>query len=145
MGTACAPAVANIYMATEFEAAARSRALTWPQYYFRLIDDGFFIWENDQASLGVFMQLLSTLLPNIRLKFQSSTSKLPYLDVWIEKDFSREQSGCVPIMFFFFFFFYGRPGGLSQADGPMLPHTPSTLKEAYVALLPPSLLKYFWQ
>jgi predicted dehydrogenase len=66
MGTACAPpVVANIYMAADFEASARQLADEWPRFYFRLIDDGFFIWEHGLAALSVFQQLLGSLRPNI--------------------------------------------------------------------------------
>lgn len=70
MGTACAPPVANIYMSTAFEAEAQRQSPLWPRFDLRLIDDGFFIWEHGQPALSAFIPLLSTLLPNIRLKFQ---------------------------------------------------------------------------
>jgi hypothetical protein len=98
MGTACAPPLANIYMAVEFEQCARQLASSWPQYYFRLIDDGAFIWEGDKDSLQQFIQLLNTLLPNIKLKFATSDTCLQYLDVWIRKDMSGAAS-TVPIVF----------------------------------------------
>lgn len=85
MGTACAPPVANIYMATAFEAAARQQSASWPRFYFRLIDDGFFVWEGSQAALAAFIALLGGLLPNIRLTFQQHSRRIQYLDVWIEK------------------------------------------------------------
>ena len=41
-------------------------------YYKRFIDDGFFIWEQDEASLIAFLQLLNSILPNIRLTWGST-------------------------------------------------------------------------
>ena len=98
MGTACAPPVANIYMATAFEHTAKQRAVLWPQHYFRLIDDGFFIWEYGPRTLQAFMRLLSTLLPNIQLTFQQHDTKLCFLDLWIEKDMSYGGDS-VPLVF----------------------------------------------
>ena len=71
---------------------ARQLASSWPRYYFRLIDDGMFIWEGDQDGLQQFMQLLSSLLPNIKLKLVTSDSCLQYLDVWVSKDMSASGS-----------------------------------------------------
>jgi len=98
MGTACAPPVANIYMAADFETSARQQADVWPRFYFRLIDDGFFIWEYGLPALSLFQQLLGSLRPNIRLVFQQHTQCIPYLDVYIAKDMSAT-GDMVPIMF----------------------------------------------
>lgn len=70
----------------------------WPRFYFRLIDDGFFIWEHGQDTLQPFLTLLSTLLPNIQLTFQQHQHKLPYLDVWISKDMAAA-GPLVPLLF----------------------------------------------
>lgn len=98
MGTACAPPVTNIYMAADFEASARQLTDEWPRFYFRLIDDGFFIWEHNLEALSVFQQLLSSLKPNIRLVFQQDITCIPYLDVYVAKDMSVP-GALVPIVF----------------------------------------------
>jgi hypothetical protein len=54
----------------------------------RFIDDGFFILEQDEASLTAFLQMLNTLLPNIRLTYHSvicSQAGFDYMDLTINK------------------------------------------------------------
>ena len=89
MGTSCAPPVANIFMATEFEAKARSiTGDNWPDSYFRLIDDGFFMWQQSSSSLAAFVSLLESVIPGIRLQFKYASARIQYLDLWVVKDMS---------------------------------------------------------
>jgi hypothetical protein len=47
----------NIDMAVWFEHRAQQLSLYWPRKYFRLIDDGMFIWEAGFDALQQFIQL----------------------------------------------------------------------------------------
>jgi hypothetical protein len=51
MGTPVAPPYSNIYTARCSESCAKQLSPYWPHFYKRFIDDGFFIWEQDEASL----------------------------------------------------------------------------------------------
>jgi hypothetical protein len=54
-------------------------------YYKRFIDDGFFVWQQDYASLLLFLQTLNSTLPNIWLTWQISQSSIDYMDITISK------------------------------------------------------------
>jgi hypothetical protein len=89
MGTPCMPPVANIFMAHCVEAPLRARAAYWPRAYRRLIDDGFFVWERDRASLEAFLADLNSALPGIRITWQISSTSIACLDLVITKDQSK--------------------------------------------------------
>lgn len=84
-GTNVAPPFANIYVAVALEAVARQHASYWPAIYKRFIDDGFFVWEQDLASLHEFLHLLNTLLPNINITWAISSHSIAYMDLQITK------------------------------------------------------------
>jgi hypothetical protein len=84
-GTNVAPPYANIYVAAALEAPAKQMVEYWPEIYKRFIDDGFFIWERDLASLHEFLQLLNTLLPNIKLTWHIDQHSVAYMDLQITK------------------------------------------------------------
>jgi hypothetical protein len=85
MGTPVAPPYSNIYVASCLEAEAQARSEYWPVLYKRFIDDGFFIWERDEASLVAFLQMLNTILPNINLTWNYSQDSIDYMDLTITK------------------------------------------------------------
>ena len=89
MGTPVAPPYSNIYVAECLEAAVKAARLLsgdhWPDIYKRFIDDGFFVWEHDEASLLVFLNQLNTHLGNIRLTWQYSQSSIDYMDLTVTK------------------------------------------------------------
>jgi hypothetical protein len=85
MGTPVAPPYSNIYVASCLEAVAQAQCDYWPSLYKRFIDDGFFVWERDEASLQAFLQLLNSTLPNMRLTWQYSQSSIDYMDLTITK------------------------------------------------------------
>lgn len=84
-GTNVAPPYANIYVASDLEAPAKQAAAYWPAIYKRFIDDGFFVWERDLASLHEFLQQLNTLLPNIKLTWHIDQHSVAYMDLQITK------------------------------------------------------------
>jgi len=85
MGTPVAPPYSNIYIAQCLESRAKQQSPDWPRIYKRFIDDGFFIWEQDEASLLAFLHMLNNLLPNIRLTYNYSQSRIDYMDLTITK------------------------------------------------------------
>ena len=95
MGTSVAPPYSNIYIAACLEAVAKQQHASWPRIYKRFIDDGFFIWEQDEASLIAFLQLLNSILPNIRLTWKYSQSSIDYMDITVSKrtDCTGQQVG----------------------------------------------------
>lgn len=85
MGTPVAPPYSNIYIAAKLEAVVQQQSAYWPAIYKRFIDDGFFVWEQDYASLLLFLQALNSTLPNIRLTWQVSQTSIDYMDITISK------------------------------------------------------------
>jgi hypothetical protein len=98
MGTPCMPPVANIHMAHWVEAPVRASAAYWPQIYRRFIDDGFLVWEQDRASLLVFLHALNTALPTINLTWQISDTSMAYMDLVITKDLSMSDAPMIPLV-----------------------------------------------
>lgn len=98
MGTSCAPPYANIYFAECVEKLLRREFADFPQHYYRLIDDGFFIWEGPKDRLDAFLHRMNTLLPNISITWQVDSVKVPYLDVWVCKG-APGLGSTVPIYF----------------------------------------------
>jgi flavin-dependent dehydrogenase len=89
-GTNVAPPYANIYVAEALlEAPAKLTAKQLAEYrptiYKRFIDDGFFVWEKDLASLHEFLHMLNTLLPNLKLTWHIDQHSVPYMDLQITK------------------------------------------------------------
>ena len=84
-GTNVAPPYANIYVAVALEAAVKQQVPYWPAIYKRFIDDGFFVWEQDLATLHAFLQLMNTLVPNIKLTWHIDQQSVPYMDLLITK------------------------------------------------------------
>jgi hypothetical protein len=84
-GTNVAPPYANIYVAAALEKPVKDQVPYWPAIYKRFIDDGFFVWEQDEASLHAFLQLLNTLLPNIKIIWHIDKHSVPYMDLLITK------------------------------------------------------------
>ena len=85
MGTPVAPPYSNIYVASCLEAVAQAQCEYWPAIYKRFIDDGFFVWEQDEASLQAFLQLLNSTLPNIKITWQYSQHSVDYMDLTVTK------------------------------------------------------------
>jgi hypothetical protein len=85
MGTNVAPPYANIYVAKALEARARELSAYWPAIYKRFIDDGFFVWEQDEASLHAFLHLLNTLVPSLKLSWVISKTSVAYMDLQVTK------------------------------------------------------------
>lgn len=85
MGTPVAPPYSNIYIAEALEAVVKANNSYWPVIYKRFIDDGFFVWEQDEPSLQAFLQQLNSTLPNIKLTWKYSQTTVDYMDLTITK------------------------------------------------------------
>jgi len=70
------------------EGRVRASSPYWPSIYRRFIDDGFFVWEQDRASLDAFLAALNAALPTINITWDIATDSIPYMDLVISKDLS---------------------------------------------------------
>jgi hypothetical protein len=82
MGKRFAPALANLYL-LELDFKATNHFPIKPLYFFRYLDDIFFIWPADLQSLKDYEQFLNSLIPNIKLTFEFSQKQIPFLDTLI--------------------------------------------------------------
>lgn len=85
MGTKMAPTYANIFMAS-LETEFIGKRCPKPVIYKRFLDDIFFIWDNDEASLTEFISDINSLHPSIKLTHQISTKTINFLDVTLLLD-----------------------------------------------------------
>jgi hypothetical protein len=99
MGTPCAVGFANNDFAKRLEDVLRAEFPNFPKHYFRLIDDGFFVWEGTDDELQRFLNRMNDLLPEINITWSISSLKVAYLDLWIFKDLDSAMDGLVPIKF----------------------------------------------
>ena len=65
----------------------------WPAIYKRFIDDGFFTWERDIASLQHFLHMLNTHLPNIKITWKISQTNVDYMDLTVTKVIGADGRG----------------------------------------------------
>ena len=64
-------------------------------YFTRYIDDSFGVWTCTKAQLLEFLQFYSLATQNcIKLKIQTSLTKLPFLDLWINLHKNRFSFNC---------------------------------------------------
>lgn len=80
MGKKYAPALANLYLG-EFDQLATSHPDFKPEHYFRFLDDVHFIWGGGIDKLMEYQTYLNTLIPDIEITFEFSTTEIPFLDV----------------------------------------------------------------
>ena len=86
MGTICASAYANIFM------AHLELKYTYPyirdktKMFLRFMDDLFMIWTGSEQELLDFMSDLNKKHPSIKFEFKYSQTKIEFLDVLIYKD-----------------------------------------------------------
>jgi hypothetical protein len=134
MGTPCAVPYANIYFARCIEVLLRATFPEFPRHYFRLIDDGFFIWEGPDALLHDFLHRMNTMLPNISITWHISNDKLPYLDLWVIKRMSSPTAASASIHFAT----YQKPHNKYM----YVPYTSHHRPTVYSALIKGELIRY---
>ena len=70
MGTNCMPPAAQIYLARTWEGLAKQRmGAAFPKVFKRFIDDGFVVFEGSEQELLSFVNMLNTLLPDIKITY----------------------------------------------------------------------------
>lgn len=82
MGTNAAVNLANLYLCELLDVHFQARKEII--YTGRYIDDIFGIWEGSLESLLVFHKLINTLVPDLKLSIEHSTSQISFLDVNIQ-------------------------------------------------------------
>lgn len=85
MGKIIGPSAANIYL-IDFDFQAMHNFKRKPYFYFRFLDDIFFIWIGTVSELIEYEKFLNNLIPDINLKFEYSTISANFLDVTIFKE-----------------------------------------------------------
>jgi len=84
MGTRAAPAYANIFMG-KLEQTILSHAPLKPLYYRRYIDDIVVLWSHPMPELLDFLQSMNNFHPSIKFTFNTSETKITFLDINIFK------------------------------------------------------------
>ena len=86
MGTICAPAYANIFMANFELKYIYPYIKDKTKMFLRFIDDLFMIWTGSEQELLDFMSDLNKKHPSIKFEFKYSQTKIEFLDVLVYKD-----------------------------------------------------------
>jgi hypothetical protein len=86
MGTNCMPPAAQLYLARKWEAVAKQRmGAAFPKLFKRFIDDGFVVFDGSKQELLAFVDMLNTLLPNIKITYSYSQFEVEFLDLVVYK------------------------------------------------------------
>ena len=86
MGTICAPAYANIFMAQFEKQHIYSYIKNLSILYLRYIDDIFMIWTGTKQELLIFLEKLNSKHKTIKFAHNISSSNISFLDSLIYKD-----------------------------------------------------------
>ena len=86
MGTICAPAYANIFMASFELKYIYLYIKDKTKMFLRFIDDFFMIWTGSEQELLDFMSDLNKKQSSIKFDFKYSQTKIEFLDVLVYKD-----------------------------------------------------------
>jgi len=90
MGKTYSPNIANIYL-IDFDEQAMHDFKINPKFYHRFQDDTFFVWIGSLEDLLQYETFLNSLIPDIKLTFNYSYSKVNFLDVTIYKKWTDEK------------------------------------------------------
>lgn len=82
MGKKYAPGLANLYLRS-FDETAQTGFQISPIFYFRFLDDVFFVWTGGKALLMKFQSFLNNLIPDIEITFEFNEVQIPFLDTLI--------------------------------------------------------------
>jgi len=89
MGKIYAPSLANLYL-LDLDYLATHNFKIKPKFFFRYLDDLFFIWEGTIEELKEYEIYLNNLIPDIKLTMTSSMESNNFLDVLIYKSQTQE-------------------------------------------------------
>lgn len=84
MGKVYAPSLANIYM-LEFDERALNGFKIKPLFFFRYLDDIFFIWIGSLSELLEYEVYLNSLIPGIKITLEYSKISANFLDTTVYK------------------------------------------------------------
>ena len=80
MGKKYAPGLANLYLKS-FDNDAQTKFDYNPEFYFRFLDDVFFVWGHGMERLLKFQDYLNNLIPDIEITFEFHETTIPFLDI----------------------------------------------------------------
>ena len=84
MGYPYAPSLADIYL-LDFDEKIKTGFKIKPLYYFRYLDDIFFLWPGTLQQLTEFNTYINTLIPDIKVTLTHNNNEIPFLDTTIFK------------------------------------------------------------
>lgn len=84
MGYPYAPNLANIFL-LDFDYKLTNEFKVKPLFYFRFLDDIFFIWPGTIDELGEFETYMNGLIPNIKVTLTHHRRELSFLDTTVFK------------------------------------------------------------
>lgn len=84
MGKKFAPNCADLYL-EEFDDKAMHDFRIHPLFFFRFLDDTFFLWPGTIADLKEFEAFLNTLIPDIKITLNYSHTEINFLDTTVFK------------------------------------------------------------
>jgi hypothetical protein len=99
MGKKYAPSLADLYL-MELDHMAMNGFHLKPAYYFRYLDDIFFVWEGTRIELNLFMEFLNSVIPGIKLTVNIKQSFNEFLDITIYKNLIGTQYSLATTVFF---------------------------------------------
>ena len=91
MGKKYAPALANLYLLEFDKAVIAGLNGMIPQYFYRYLDDVYFLWPGSAEDLKQFENHLNTITPGIKITFEYSQTEMNFLDTTICKKTSDNQ------------------------------------------------------
>ncbi len=103
MGTRCAPAFANLFVATIEDRLLKNLTKTGqptPKYWRRYIDDIFGIWDKDEASLDLFLSSLNNAHHTLTFTMDTDHHSVNYLDLTISKGSRFDKEGLLDTSLF---------------------------------------------
>ena len=92
MGKKYAPSYANIFMA-HFEKEAMKKSYLKPSSYNRFLDDIFLVWDHGRENLDLFLKILNSHHPAVKLTANIQENENDFLDVTIFKGPSLLEKG----------------------------------------------------
>lgn len=84
MGKTYAPGLADIYL-EEFDEVANTGFQIKPLFYFRFLDDTFFVWPGTTDQLREYESFLNTIIDGITITLNVSTTSVDFLDTTVFK------------------------------------------------------------
>jgi len=84
MGKSFAPSLANLYL-VDFDRRATTGFRIRPHFYFRFLDDVFFLWPGTREELKEFELFLNSVIPDITITLKAHEKEIDFLDTTVFK------------------------------------------------------------